>query len=72
VEFLNFDLLTGSHDVIILNAHAKIEDTSDDSKDIVYEELEQVFGHFPKHQKKVLLRAFNLKINKSSYFKTDG
>jgi len=58
-------------DTVVLNAHVQIEDTSDDSKNIVYEELEQVFGHFPKYQKKVLLRDFSLKINKSCYFKTD-
>jgi len=48
-------------DNVILNAHAQIEDTSDDSKNIVCEELEQVFGHFPKYQKKVLLKRFQFK-----------
>jgi len=35
------------------------EDKSDDSKDSFYEELEQIFYHFPKYQMKVLLRDFN-------------
>ena len=72
MEFLNFDVSAGSHDIIVLNVHAQIEGTSNDWKDCSFEELQQVFGHFPKYRKKVLLRDFNLKINKSSYFKTDG
>jgi len=33
---------------IVLNGHAQTEEESDDSKDSFYEELEQVFDHFPK------------------------
>jgi hypothetical protein len=33
--------------MIVLNVHAPSEDKSDDSKDSFYEELEQVFDHFP-------------------------
>jgi hypothetical protein len=29
--------------------HAPSEDKSDDPKDSLYEELEQVFDHFPKY-----------------------
>jgi hypothetical protein len=32
---------------IVLNVHAPSEEKSDDSKDNFYEELEQVFDHFP-------------------------
>jgi hypothetical protein len=42
-------------DIVVLNAHVQIEDTSGDSKDSFYGELEQEFGHFPKYQKRVLL-----------------
>jgi hypothetical protein len=33
---------------IALNVHAPSEENSDDSKDIIYEELEHVFNHFSK------------------------
>jgi hypothetical protein len=35
------------------------EEKSDDSKDSLYEELEQVFNHFPKYHIKILLWDFN-------------
>ena len=35
--------------IIALNVHAQSEEKSDDSKDSFYEELEQVFDHFPKY-----------------------
>jgi len=34
--------------IIVLNVHAPSEEKCDDSKDRFYEELEQVFDHFPK------------------------
>ena len=34
--------------IIVLNVHAPSEEKSDNSKDSFYEELEQVFDHFPK------------------------
>jgi hypothetical protein len=34
-------------DIIVLNVHAPNEEQSDCSKDSFYEELEQVFDHFP-------------------------
>ena len=39
--------------------HAMSEDKSDDSKDTFYEELKQVFDHFPRYHMKILLRDFN-------------
>ena len=33
--------------IIVLSVHAPSEERSDDSKDSFYEELEQVFYHFP-------------------------
>ena len=38
--------------IIVLNAHAPSEEKSDDSKESFYEELEQVFDHFPKYHTK--------------------
>ena len=34
--------------IIVLNVHASSEEESDDSKDSLCEELEQVLVHFPK------------------------
>jgi hypothetical protein len=41
--------------------HAATKDESDDSKDSFYEEVEQVFDHFPKYQTKIFLGDFNEK-----------
>jgi hypothetical protein len=38
--------------IIVWNVHIPIEDKSDDSKDIFYEELEQVLKKFPKYHMK--------------------
>ena len=40
--------------IIVLNVHAPSEEKSDGSKDSFYEELEQVFDHFPKYNVKML------------------
>jgi hypothetical protein len=34
--------------IIVLNVHAPTEEKSGETKDSFYEELEQVFDHFPK------------------------
>ena len=48
--------------------HAPSEDKSDDSKDSFYEELEQVFDHFPRYMK-ILLGDFNAKVGRENIFK---
>jgi len=48
--------------IIVLNVHAPSEEKSDDSKDRVYEELEQVFYLLPKYRTKILLRDFIAKL----------
>jgi len=49
--------------------HAPSEEKSDDSKDSFYEELEQVFYHFPKYHMKILLGEFNAKVRRENIFK---
>jgi endonuclease/exonuclease/phosphatase family metal-dependent hydrolase len=39
------------------------------SKDSFYEELEQVFNHFPKYHMKILLGDFNAKLGREDIFK---
>jgi len=61
VEFvsdrLSYIVLSGRlHNII-----APSEEKSDESKDSFYEELEQVFEHFPKYHMKMLLGGFNAK-----------
>jgi len=48
-------------DIIVPNAHAPPEDKGDDSKDNFYEELEQVFSHFPHDHTETVLGDFNAK-----------
>ena len=48
--------------IIVLNVHAPSEEKSGNSKDSFYEELEQVFDHFPKYDMKILLGDFNTKV----------
>jgi len=48
--------------------HATSEEKSDDSKDSLYEELEQVFDHFPKYHIKILLEDFNTKVGRENIF----
>ena len=55
--------------IIVLNVHAPSEDKSDDSKDSFYEELEQVFDHFPRYHMKILLGDFNVKVGRENIFK---
>ena len=49
--------------------HAPSEDKCDDSKDSFYEELEQVFDHFPRYHMKILLGDFNAKVGRENIFK---
>jgi len=52
-----------------LKAHAPTEEKSDDSKDSFYEELEQVFDHFPTYHTKIMSRDFNAKLEREDIFK---
>jgi hypothetical protein len=53
-----------------VNVHAPTEEKSDDSKDSFYEELEQVFDHFPKYHMKILLGDLNAKLWREDTFKS--
>ena len=55
--------------IFVLNVHAPSGKKSDDSTDVVYEELEQVFSHFPKYHMKNLLGDFNVKLGREDIFK---
>ena len=54
---------------IIVNMHAPSEEKSAESKDSFYEELEQVFDHFPKYHTKMLLGDFHTKMGRENIFK---
>ena len=49
--------------------YAPSEEKSEEKKDGFYEELEQVFDHFPKYHMKILLRDFNAKVGRENVFK---
>jgi hypothetical protein len=55
--------------IIVLNVRAPSEEKNCDKKDSIYEELEQVFDHFPEYHKKILLGVFNAKAGRESIFK---
>jgi hypothetical protein len=42
---------------------------SDDSRDRVYQELEKVFDHFPKHHMTTLLGDFNANVGRENISK---
>ena len=74
VEFvsdrLSYIVLGGRwRNTIVVNAHAASEGKSDMSQDNFYEELEQVFDHFPKYHMKILLGDFNAKVGREKIFK---
>jgi len=55
--------------IIVLNVHAPGEEKNYDSKGSFYEELEQVFYHFPHYHVKILLGDFNAKMGRENIFK---
>ena len=74
IEFVSHRLayivLSGRwHNIIVVNVHAPSVEKSDESKDSFYEELEQVFDHFPKYHTKKLLGDFNAKVGRENTFK---
>jgi hypothetical protein len=49
--------------------HAPTEDTSNDTKDHFYGELDCVFNQFSKYQMKILLGDFHAKVGREVIFK---
>ena len=45
--------------ITVVNVHAPGEEKSEELKDSFYEELEEVFDHFPKYYMKILLADFH-------------
>jgi len=67
---LSYIVLRGRwRNIIVVNVHAPSEERSDKTKDSFYEELEQVFDHFPKYHMKILLGHFNAKVERENIFK---
>jgi len=54
--------------IILVNVHARSEEKSEDLKDSFYEELEEVFDHFPKYHMKIVLGDFNAKVGREDIF----
>ena len=74
VEFvsdrLSYIVLRGRWpNIIVVNVHAPYEEKSEETQDSFYEELEQVFDHFPKYHTKMLLGDFNAKVGREKIFK---
>ena len=55
--------------IIVVNVHAPSEEKSEELKVSFYEELEEVFDHFPKYCMKILLGDFNAKLGREDIFK---
>ena len=74
VQFVNdrMPCIVLGGNIIVLNVHAPCEEKINDTKDIFYEKLEQVFDHFPKYHMKSLVGDFNAKVGKKEYFQTDN
>ena len=73
VEFvssrLSYVVLRGHWcNIIVLNVCAPSEENSVYSKDNFYEELEQVFDHFPTYHMKIVLGEFNVKVERERTF----
>jgi len=52
--------------IVVLNVHAPSEEKSGDSKDSLYEELEQFLDHFSQYHMKILLGDFNAKVGREN------
>ena len=62
-------VLRGRWCIIVSNVHTPSEEKSDDSKGSFYEDLKQVFDHFPKYHTNILFGGFNEKVGREDNFK---
>ena len=58
--------------IILVNVHAPSEEKSEELKDSFYEELEEVFDHFPQYHMKILLGDFNAKVGREDIFQANN
>ena len=65
---MSYVVLRGRWCNIVLNMNAPSEEKSYNSKDSLYEELEQVFDHFPEYRMKIILVDFNAKVGRENIF----
>ena len=54
--------------IIVLNVHARSEERSDDSKESICKELEQLSDHFPKYHMNNRLGKLNAKLGREDNF----
>jgi len=54
---------------VLINASSLTEVTSDNDKDMFYENLEKLFERLPKYNRKVMLGAFNAKIGREEKYR---
>jgi hypothetical protein len=54
--------------IIVLNAHAPTEVKDDVIKHSFYEELEQLFDHFPRYHMKIFTRRLQCKGREGGHF----
>ena len=55
--------------ITVLNMYVRSKEKSDYSKDYFHEELEHVCDHFPKYNTKILVRDFNVNLERDDIFK---
>jgi hypothetical protein len=68
-DMMSHIILRGCWCHTVLNDHAPPQNKADDVKDSFCEDLERVFGTFPKYHMKILLRDFNAKVGREDIFK---
>jgi hypothetical protein len=67
---MSYIILRGRwYNIIVVNMHAPCEDISDGVKGSLYQELGRVLDQFLRHDMKILLRHFNVKVGKEDIFK---
>lgn len=58
---------TKFYNVTLISAHAPTEDKLEETKEIFYNQLENVFDSTPKHDMKIVLGDFNAKVGKEAF-----
>ena len=58
---------TKFYNTTILSVHAPTEDKPEETKEIFYNSLENIFDSIPKHDMKIVLGDFNAKVGKEAF-----